>query len=650
MKKITLFSFLCCLCLPTYAQVLNQSANWPNPAWTITGSYNTSPLAFEASPLTTANFAFDDDDAGSGHEDNIIATSPVTDLTPAFNANEITIKVTVEYGYFYLADDVLQFEYWNADTAAWEVWAAIPGNYTDGLIFDNFCTLPKTSFSTPELNIANFTPTQLSGFKYRISYNDSLTDLDWNWGFCFNAPVLKSIACAAPTAGTASNATLTTADLSWVSGGANNAEIVVQPLGTGVPATANDTGVNVVGTTYTAEGLTQSTFYEFYVRDECNLDTSFSEWAGPFYFNTTIVAPDNDECTGAVEVPVNTDFSCALTTAGTLLGATESGYTTTCFGTPDDDVWFSFVATSTTHKIRILNVEGSTLDMYHALFTGANCGSLALVDGSCSDADESNPTGLTVGQTYYIQVYSYSDTPETTTFQVCVGTPPPPPGNDECTGAYILNAGTVYTDFPSDASNYSATTSNQTAPTTCFGFSGGDVWYAVEIPQTGNIKIETGDASNGDSGVDTVVTAYTGDCSNLVQVACDDDGADTGSYSLLSLSGLTPGNLLYLRVYEYNNDNAGNFSISAYDGTLGTSGFDANAFSYYPNPVKNVLNLSYNDTISIVEVINLLGQTVLNTKYNANQVQVDLANLANGAYLVKVSSNDQVKTIKVIKQ
>jgi hypothetical protein len=649
MKKITFFTFLLCLCLPAYAQVLNQSANWPNAAWTISGTYSTDPLAFEASPLTTANFAFDDDDAGISHEDNIIVTSPVTNLTPAFNANEITVKVMVQYGYRYLADDVLQFEYWNADTAAWVVWAAIPGNYNDTVIIDNFCTLPKTMFSTPELNIANFTPTQLSGFKYRISYNDSLTGADWNWGFCFNSPVLKSIACAAPSAGAASNATLTTVDLSWVSGGANNAEIVVQPVGTGVPATANDTGVNVVGTTYTAEGLTQSTFYEFYIRDECNLDTSFSEWAGPFYFNTLIVAPDNDECTGAISVDVNPDFSCAITTPGTLLGATETGYTTTCFGTPDDDVWFSFVATSTSHKIRVLNVSGAT-DMYHALFTGADCGSLTLVPGSCSDADESNPTGLNIGQTYYIQVYSYTDVPVTTTFEVCVGTPPPPPGNDECTAAYALTAGVAYTDFPTDATNYSATLSNQTAPTTCFGFVGGDVWYSVEVPSTGNITIETGDATNGDSGVDTVITAYTGDCNSLTQVGCDDDSALTGAYSLLALTGLTPGDLLYVRVYEYNNDNFGNFAISAYDGTLATNEFDNSAFSYYPNPVKNTLNLSYKNAISAVEVYNVVGQVVMSAQYNANQVQVDLATLANGAYLVKITANNEVKTIKVIKQ
>src|SRR6476661_10861025 len=93
------------------AQVLNQSAGWPNASWTITGTYSTDPLAFESSPITTANFAFDDDDAGMSHEDNIAAESPVIDLTAAFAANERKIEINVDYGYRYLADDALLFQY-----------------------------------------------------------------------------------------------------------------------------------------------------------------------------------------------------------------------------------------------------------------------------------------------------------------------------------------------------------------------------------------------------------------------------------------------------------------------------------------------------------------------------------------------------------
>jgi hypothetical protein len=45
-----------------------------------------------------------------------------------------------------------------------------------------------------------------------------------------------------------------------------------------------------------------------------------------------------------------------------------------------------------------------------------------------------------------------------------------------------------------------------------------------------------------------------------------------------------------------------------------------------------------------------LGQRVNSNNINANEAQVDMSNLSNGVYLVKVTSNNQEKTIRVIKE
>lgn len=192
MKKHYLLLFALFSVWQINAQVLNQNAGWPNPAWTVTGTYNAAATAFEANPTTSANFAFDDDDAGGTSDDQIAAESPIIDLTAAHTAGEQKVRVSVLYGYNYLDADVLRFEYWNADTSTWVPWGGnLPGNST--AVFDNFCTIPKVTFSTPDLDVAAFTATQLSGFKYRIYYNDSLAGADWNWGFCFNSPTIISV-------------------------------------------------------------------------------------------------------------------------------------------------------------------------------------------------------------------------------------------------------------------------------------------------------------------------------------------------------------------------------------------------------------------------------------------------------------------------
>ena len=370
-------------------------------------------------------------------------------------------------------------------------------------------------------------------------------------------------------------------------------------------------------------------------------DTTFDVCVGTFP-----PTPANDECSGAFPVTVNPDLACGSVTAGTVASSTASAVNdTVCDGTEDDDVWFSFVATDVTQFISLTNITGSTADLFHSVWSGADCSSLSLVTDSCSDDNTSFPTGLTPGETYYIRVYTYTDIPnQTSTFDVCVGTLPPPPANDDCSSAIALTSGGVFADYSVVGTNASATDSTPPAPG-CALYSGGDVWYTVTIPDSGNLTIETGTGTIFDTGM----AVYSGDCSGLTLVDCDDD-TGVNNYSLITLTGRTAGEVLYVNVWEYFNDFLGTFQISAYDGSLATNSFDSANFSYYPNPVKNILNLSYTQNISGVQIFNLLGQQVMTKAINANQSQIDMSSLATGAYLVKVTADNQVKTIKVFKE
>jgi hypothetical protein len=86
------------------------------------------------------------------------------------------------------------------------------------------------------------------------------------------------------------------------------------------------------------------------------------------------------------------------------------------------------------------------------------------------------------------------------------------------------------------------------------------------------------------------------------------------------------------------------------DNTLSSQEFDSNSFVAYPNPVNDVLNLSYSTEISSVKVINLLGQEVISKIVGNSSTQIDMSNLSAGAYIVNISVGDIIKTIKVIKK
>lgn len=72
--------------------------------------------------------------------------------------------------------------------------------------------------------------------------------------------------------------------------------------------------------------------------------------------------------------------------------------------------------------------------------------------------------------------------------------------------------------------------------------------------------------------------------------------------------------------------------------------------SIYPNPTKDKINLSSIGVISDVALFNLLGQQVLFQKVNSTENQIDMTALSSGTYLVKVYADNQVKTLKVVKE
>jgi hypothetical protein len=360
--------------------------------------------------------------------------------------------------------------------------------------------------------------------------------------------VITTPPCAAqPTVTNATLVTPTTARLNWTAaapaptGGYQYyySTLPTAPTAATVPSGSVGAGVLLAN----IAGLTPNTQYYYWVRSYCNT-TDQSTWVGSSTFTTLPVPPMNDECSTAVSLTVNTDYNCGTVTAGTVLAATNSGVDV-CAGTEDDDVWYSFVATSTAHRVSLLNIVGNTTNMYHAVYDSApGCGGLttAIV---CSDADTSNLTGLTIGNTYYVQVYTYTATGNrNTTFNICIGTPPPPPANDLCVNATNLPCGTTNlagtTNFTSDTSvTIGCTMSN-------YG-----VWYT--FIGNGDLTTITVDAS-----FDTEIGIASGSCGSLTNLACNDTG-NPETYSFVTTNGVT----YYVYVaYWTSGSTTGNFTIS----------------------------------------------------------------------------------------
>ena len=118
----------------------------------------------------------------------------------------------------------------------------------------------------------------------------------------------------------------------------------------------------------------------------------------------------------------------------------------------------------------------------------------------------------------------------------------------------------------------------------CSWFLGQDIWYTMEVPESGNISIQTFAGSINDTGI----AVWGGNsCSDLEILGCDDDGGEV-YLSFLLLYDLTPGETIYIQAWKWGGG-TGTFEICVND--LGTVNFESSELP--------------------IVMINTLGQTII---------------------------------------
>jgi hypothetical protein len=259
--------------------------------------------------------------------------------------------------------------------------------------------------------------------------------------------------------------------------------------------------------------------------------------------------PANDNCVNAYEIPVTQGIYCDSSVHGTLFHATNSTGGGNC-GTvvPLNDVWFKFTATSTKHNLSLQNITNmpqsyNQYDLRWSVYSG-NCNNLgATVFCSTYGAVSFGAlTNLIIGNTYYVRVYnSVSTSNLLLNFDVCV-TIPPPPANDECVNATLVQSevdnsctitasGTLNNATPSIQANSCSNTNDDD-----------DVWYKF----VANSPTHAVNLLNVLGNTDIYHSVYSGTCANLINLSCNDANSSI-------LPDLTPDSIYYVRVYSTSN-------------------------------------------------------------------------------------------------
>jgi len=404
-------------------------------------------------------------------------------------------------------------------------------------------------------NAITFSDTGLTSntrYYYHIfSYNSTCSGAPY---YLTTSPLNNNAVTCAATPGTASNSAITTSGctISWVpsvaGGGIGTISYTLEvynDAGYTSPVSGSPFSVGTA-TSYSLSGLSGGTVY--YYRIKANNSTCDS----PYQTGSVTTVLTNDNCATATLINVSSGSNCTTSVSGTTSGATQSQVG--CTGNADDDVWYRFVATGTTHIITVTpgTLNNAVFEVFNGSCAGASMGCVNNTSGS--NIETTTLTGLTSGTTYYVRVYSNGNASNTGTFSICITSPPL---NDECSGAISLTPATncSYTTY----SNVGATASTGMTAPGCASFSGSDVWFSAVVPATQELDVTLQAGGMTDSGM----AFYSGTCGALTLLDCNDDiNTFVNNMSSISMTGLTPGQTIYIRVWGYNGA-TGSFGICA---------------------------------------------------------------------------------------
>lgn len=91
-------------------------------------------------------------------------------------------------------------------------------------------------------------------------------------------------------------------------------------------------------------------------------------------------------------------------------------------------------------------------------------------------------------------------------------------------------------------------------------------------------------------------------------------------------------------------------NVKVYDSALGTDNVKTSALKFYPNPVKDILTITDAKEITSVDIFDLSGKKVFSDSSKSSKLELNLAQLKPGVYIVKANADGATKTFKFIKK
>lgn len=334
--------------------------------------------------------------------------------------------------------------------------------------------------------------------------------------------------------------------------------------GTGTIVNTNDTFLVI-------SGLTTGAQYQFYVKRNCApTGNGMSNAAGPKNFTT---GGSTEDCSNALQISIAPDSLSAVAIPVTS-GISQNGPNALCSDAqggniPDDDRWYKFTAPASNKRIRISTGAGTVSDWVMEVWSSCPGGSGYAI--KCADDTYGGMPSIELcqneyvaGQTYYIRIWTYSQTANGTASLYVFedGQCPIPPSYDACETAvqipinpvqYCPGSEMVFTTQFATHSGIGGV--NGAAPSCDPNTTINDVWISFNTGSTGTFNITFTPLTATDLRAQLLFECGAGG----IEVQCFNPA--NGTYSI---SGLNPQANYVLRVWSPVGQ-SGTFSICAAD-------------------------------------------------------------------------------------
>jgi Secretion system C-terminal sorting domain len=474
--------------------------------------------------------------------------------------------------------------------------------------------------------------------------------------------------CANPSVLTVDFASSDSAGISWT----NNGTAVTWNIQYGVSGFSIGSGTVQASMTNpdTLTGLVSGNVYDVYVQANCGAPDT-SEWIGP----VQVFAPiPNDTVCGAINVPVD-----GTTYNYHNIGSTSAGEPGL---TPNNTVWFAFTAPAS--GAVTINTCGVTFDNELEVFEGVLCSDplTSVVNAAanpfndCLDNQSAGVElcGLNPGQKYFMWIGAqnggnFGEIPLTITevifpeagtavaIEVCAnetaldlftGTT----GNVSSDGTWYNPAATAGNELPNiidvtaiPAGTYPIFYVDVDA---CLSDTVESTLTVVDLPNVGM-------GSTIDAGCNYNSVSLADGLSGTIDFGGTwyDESSNTLTSSLVTYDGEPAGSYDYYYVVDNGVCAADTATVTVDVIDCASIGENTMGLNVYPNPVQDVLtiNLSNVSASATVQLFDLQGSFVsAPIAINSTSVNVNMADYADGVYILKVTSNGATEEVRVVKQ